>query len=147
MLAPLAGRAFATSPPNAPVTINVIDVAGNLALTQAAFEAYKAAKPNFVSKITFTQSPAPELPAKIKAQQDAGRLDIDLVLTGTDALAAGIEQDLWTELLPASRNESAGARRHLPARGGQDADPGARPGRCRHLLPLRPAARIHARRA
>ena len=82
------------------MTINVIDVAGNLALTRPAFDAYKAAKPNFVSAMTFTQSPAPELPAKIKAQQDAGRVEIDLVLTGTDALAAGIEQGLWTELLP-----------------------------------------------
>ena len=31
-----------------------------------------------MSKITFTKAPAPELPGKIKAQQDAGRVDIDL---------------------------------------------------------------------
>ena len=43
----------------------------------------------------FRQAPAPELPGKIKAQQDAGRVDIDLVLTGTDALSAGIDQKLW----------------------------------------------------
>jgi putative spermidine/putrescine transport system substrate-binding protein len=55
--------------------------------------------------MTFTQSPAPELPAKIKAQQNANRVEIDLVLTGTDALAAGIEQGLWTELLPAHAND------------------------------------------
>lgn len=95
----LGGRSFAA--PAAPVALNIIDVAGNLALTQKAIEAYRAAKPDFVSKISFTQSPAPELPAKIKAQQAANRLDIDLVLTGTDALAAGIAQGLWTELLPA----------------------------------------------
>ncbi len=89
------------APPAAPVALNVIDVAGNLALTQKAIEAYRAEKPNFVSRIAFTQSPAPELPAKIKAQQNADRVDIDLVLTGTDALAAGIEQGLWTDLLPA----------------------------------------------
>jgi putative spermidine/putrescine transport system substrate-binding protein len=98
-LAALRERAFAA--PKSPVTINIIDVAGNLALTRPAFDAYKAAKPNFVSAMTFTQSPAPELPAKIKAQQNANRVEIDLVLTGTDALAAGIEQGLWTELLPA----------------------------------------------
>lgn len=85
----------------APYAINVIDVAGNLALTQKAFEAYRKAKPNMVSKFTFTKAPAPELPGKIKAQQDAGRVDIDLVLTGSDALAAGIDQKLWVELLPA----------------------------------------------
>jgi putative spermidine/putrescine transport system substrate-binding protein len=99
-------RGFAeNAPPAAPVALNVIDVAGNLALTQKAIEAYRDAKPNYVSRIAFTQSPAPELPAKIKAQQNASRVDIDLVLTGTDALAAGIEQGLWTELLPAHASD------------------------------------------
>ena len=87
--------------PTSPVALSVIDVAGNLALTQKAFEAYRKAKPNLVSRISFTKAPAPELPGKIKAQQDANRVDIDLVLTGSDALAAGIEQKLWAELLPA----------------------------------------------
>lgn len=82
------------------VALNVIDVAGNLALTQKAFEAYRKAKPDKVSRLTFTKAPAPELPGKLKAQQDAGRVDIDLVLTGNDALSAGIDQKLWVELLP-----------------------------------------------
>jgi putative spermidine/putrescine transport system substrate-binding protein len=87
--------------PTRAVTLSIIDVAGNLALTQPAFEAYRKAKPNLVSKITFTKAPAPELPGKLKAQQDAGRVDIDMVLTGSDGLAAGIEQKLWVDLLPA----------------------------------------------
>jgi hypothetical protein len=45
----------------------------------AGLEAYRKAKPALVSKLAFTKSPAPELPGKIKAQQDAGRVDIDLV--------------------------------------------------------------------
>ncbi|NIE64663.1 extracellular solute-binding protein [Burkholderia sp. Ax-1719] len=83
-----------------PVSLNIVDVAGNLQLTQKAFEAFKAKYPNLVSNITYTNAPAPQLPGKIKAMQAAGRADIDLVLTGTDALAAGIEQNLWTKLLP-----------------------------------------------
>jgi putative spermidine/putrescine transport system substrate-binding protein len=103
--AALGGPAFAqTALPTSPVTLNVIDVAGNLALTQKAIENYRKAKPNLVSRITFTKAPAPELAGKIKAQQDAGRVDIDLVLTGTDALSAGVEQKLWVELLPAHAN-------------------------------------------
>ncbi len=86
--------------PKAPVVINIVDVAGNLALTQPAFQAYAKAKPNVVSKFNFTKAPAPELPGKIKAQQDANRVDIDLVLTGLDGLSAGIDQKLWVELLP-----------------------------------------------
>ncbi|WP_175916286.1 MULTISPECIES: extracellular solute-binding protein [unclassified Burkholderia] len=89
----------------APVSLNVVDVAGNLQLTQKAIEAFKEKNPNLVSNVTFTNAPAPQLPGKIKAMQAAGRADIDLVLTGTDALAAGIEQNLWLKLLP----DSAGA--------------------------------------
>jgi putative spermidine/putrescine transport system substrate-binding protein len=87
--------------PASPLSITIVDVAGNLALTQKAFENYRKAKPEMVSRIVFTKAPAPELPGKIKAQQDAGRVDIDMVLTGTDALAAGIAQNIWEPLFPA----------------------------------------------
>src|SRR3569833_3018624 len=99
---PVASRAFGASPalPGAPVALNVIDGAGNLALTQKAMEAYVAANPKLVSAITFNKATAPELPAKIKAEQDAGRLDIDLVLSGAGALSAGIAQNLWIKLVP-----------------------------------------------
>ena len=97
----LAGRGWAQpAKPATPFTMTIVDVAGNLALTQKAFEAYRRAKPEMVSRIAFTKAPAPELPAKIKAQQDAGRVDIDMVLTGTDALAAGVAQNIWEPLLP-----------------------------------------------
>lgn len=86
--------------PKSPVTINVVDVGGALALLQDAIEAYQAKNPKLVSKINFTKAPAPELPGKLKAMQAAGRSDIDLVLGGTDILAAGIEQKLWTPVLP-----------------------------------------------
>lgn len=83
-----------------PVAINIVDVAGNLAVTQKAFEAFRDQHPELVSSMTFTTAPAPQLPGKIQAMQKAGRSDIDLVLTGTDALAAGVEQDLWVKLIP-----------------------------------------------
>jgi putative spermidine/putrescine transport system substrate-binding protein len=97
-----SGPALAQAPalPKSAQTINIIDVAGNLALTQKAMEKYRAEHGQLVSRFTFTKAPAPELAGKIKAQQGAGRVDIDLVLTGTDGLAAGIEQKIWVELLP-----------------------------------------------
>jgi putative spermidine/putrescine transport system substrate-binding protein len=94
-LAAFGARAQTLALPTSPVTLSIVDVAGNLALTQKAIENYRKAKPNLVSRITFTKAPAPELPGKIKAQQDANRVDIDMVLTGTDALSAGIDQKLW----------------------------------------------------
>lgn len=86
--------------PSSPVTLNIVDVAGNLALTQGAIETYAKNNPKLVSKVTFAKSPAPELPGKIKAQQSASRLDIDGVLTGIDVLSTGVEQKLWTPILP-----------------------------------------------
>jgi putative spermidine/putrescine transport system substrate-binding protein len=88
--------AFAQNlPPRSPVILNFVDVAGNLALTQKAIESYRDKNPKLVAKINFIKAPAPELPGKIKAQQNAGRVDIDAVLTGIDALSAGIDQNLW----------------------------------------------------
>ncbi len=83
-----------------PVVINVIDVAGDLQVSQPALEKFQAEHPELISKFVFTQATAPELAGKLKAQQDAGRVDIDFVLTGNDALAAGMEQGLWLEILP-----------------------------------------------
>lgn len=97
----IAGTARAQAPkPKSPLAITVVDVAGNLALTQKAFDSYRQAKPEMVSRFTFSKAPAPELPAKLRAQQSANRVDIDLVLTGTDALAAGIDGKIWMPLYP-----------------------------------------------
>jgi putative spermidine/putrescine transport system substrate-binding protein len=85
--------------PAAPVSLNVMDAGGQLQLTQGAMEAYAKANPRLVSKISFSQAPAPELPGKLKAQQDAGRVDIDLALIGNDSLSAGIKQGLWIPLI------------------------------------------------
>ena len=63
--------------PSGPVTINIVDVAGDLALTQDAFELYAKKNPTRVSRFVFTKAPAPELPGKLKAMQSAGRSDID----------------------------------------------------------------------
>nr|BFE58157.1 extracellular solute-binding protein [Dactylosporangium thailandense] len=81
--------------PSAPVSLNILDVAGNLQLTQGMIDEFTKQNPKVISKVTYAKATAPELAGKIKAQQDAGRVDIDLVLTGVDGLAAGIDQSLW----------------------------------------------------
>ncbi len=96
--APRVRAASAPPLPASPVALNVVDVAGQLQLTQGAMDAFAKANPKLVSKIIYSQAPAPELPGKIKAQQAANSVDIDLVLTGTDALSAGIDQNLWIPL-------------------------------------------------
>jgi putative spermidine/putrescine transport system substrate-binding protein len=95
-----AARAAMPALPSSPVALNIVDVGGDLALTRPAFDAYLKAKPQLVSSFTYNKAPAPELPGKLQAEQSANRLDIDLVLTGIDALSAGIKQGLWTRLFP-----------------------------------------------
>lgn len=81
--------------PDEPVQLNVIDVAGNLQLTQGMIEAYAAENPDKVAGVNFETAAAPDLAGRIQSQQEGGDLQTDLVLTGTDGLSAGIEFDLW----------------------------------------------------
>ncbi|MDX3806239.1 extracellular solute-binding protein [Bosea thiooxidans] len=102
-LGPLAAQAQpkpALPKPKAPLTISVIDVAGDLQISQPAIEKFQKEHPDLIGRFIFTKATAPELAGKLKAQQQAGRVDIDFVLTGNDALAAGMEQNLWLEIFP-----------------------------------------------
>lgn len=87
--------------PTSPLTLNIIDVAGNLTLTQPIIVNYQKANPKLVSKVNFLKGLQPELAGKIKAQQDAKRVDLDLVLCGYDGMTGGFGENLWTQLLPA----------------------------------------------
>jgi putative spermidine/putrescine transport system substrate-binding protein len=103
--APSAGPAAPTyssvpEKPSAPVELNVLDVAGNLQLTQGMIDEFAAANPDVVSKVNYSKATAPDMPGKLKAEQNAGRSQTHLVLTGTDGLAAVIGQGLATTLLP-----------------------------------------------
>ena len=86
--------------PAAPVTLNVIDVAGNLQLTQPMFDEFVKQHPDIVSKVNTSTAKAPDLPGKLQAQEQGGSLAIDLVLTGTDALGSGIAGGLYQDLTP-----------------------------------------------
>jgi putative spermidine/putrescine transport system substrate-binding protein len=85
--------------PKSPLSLNIIDAAGNLALTQPAFDNYRKSNPDLVSRMSFTKAPSPELPSKIRAQQSANRVDIDLVIIGPDALSAGLADDIYLDVV------------------------------------------------
>lgn len=86
--------------PSRPLQLTIIDVAGQLQLTKAIIEDYVGSHKQYVSGVSYQQATAPELPAKILAQQQANQLQINMVLTGSDALSAGIVQKIWQPLLP-----------------------------------------------
>jgi putative spermidine/putrescine transport system substrate-binding protein len=100
--------------PSKAVTLNIVDIAGNLQLTQGMIDDFVSKNPDYVAKVNYQKLPSPELAGKIKAQQDAGRTDIDLVLTGVDGLSAGKEQGLWLDLLPTHSGRLTGMSGYLP---------------------------------
>ncbi len=118
--APTAGKPSADSTGDVPdkpakaVTLNILDVAGDLQLTQGMIDEFVKQHSDVISKVTYSKAPAPELSGKIKAQQNANRVDIDLVLTGTDGLSAGQQQGLWNELLPKYADRLPGMKDYLP---------------------------------
>ena len=83
-----------------PVTLNILDVAGNLQLTKGMIENFKAAHPEVVNNVTYSTAAAPEMAGKLQAQQQGGQVQTSLVLTGTDGLSAGIKNNLLTKILP-----------------------------------------------
>jgi putative spermidine/putrescine transport system substrate-binding protein len=97
---PSAGPTSLAATPSKPVTLNILDVAGNLALTKPMIEAFKSKHPEVVSHVTYSTGTAPQLASKVQAQQQAGNVQVHLVLTGTDGLAAGIQKGLWYGLKP-----------------------------------------------
>jgi putative spermidine/putrescine transport system substrate-binding protein len=101
--------------PSKAVNLNILDVAGDLALTQGMIDDFVRQNPDVVSKVTYQKATAPELTGKIKAQQNANRVDIDLVLTGVDGLSAGVEQGIWTDLLPTFASRLTGMNNYLDA--------------------------------
>ena len=100
--------------PASPVTLNILDVAGNLQLTQGMIDEFVAQHQDVVKEVTYSKATTPELAGKIKAQQAANRVDIDLVLTGVDGLAAGVDQGLWVPILPTYASRLPGMNNYLP---------------------------------
>ena len=81
--APQAQNAPTTIPdkPSKPVELNVLDVAGNLQLTQGMIDEFVKSNPDFVSKVNYTKATAPDMPGKLKAEQNSGTSQTHLVLT------------------------------------------------------------------
>ena len=84
--------------PSEAVSLNILDVAGNKQLTGDIFDSFAKENPDIISEVTWETAGAPDMAGKLKAQQQAGNLQIDLVLTGTDGLSAGISEDLFVPI-------------------------------------------------
>ena len=127
--------------PSKAVTLNILDVAGNLQLTGKIFDDFAKEHPDIISSVTWETAGAPDLAGKIKAQQQAGNLKIDLVLTGTDGLAAGISQSLFTPIAADFKDRLSNMNNYQEP-GRSHAEAGAGPGRGADLVPVRTAAGV-----
>jgi putative spermidine/putrescine transport system substrate-binding protein len=81
------------------VSLHILDVAGNQKLTQAMIDDFVKNNPDIISAVTWESGGAPDLVGNIKPQVASGNLSVDLVMTGTDGLSAGIGQNLWVPLV------------------------------------------------
>jgi putative spermidine/putrescine transport system substrate-binding protein len=90
----------ASNPQATPITLQIIDVAGQSRLTKGMIENYVKANPDKVSGFEIITDTAPNLPGRIRAQIDGGKIDTALVLTGYDGVASGIDQGNWLEITP-----------------------------------------------
>ncbi len=86
--------------PSAPITLQIIDVGGQKQLVQGIINNYVKANPDKVSKIDIISDTAPNLPGRLKSQEDAGKLDTSMVLSGFDGVSSGIAQNLLLHVLP-----------------------------------------------
>ena len=101
--------------PSEPVTLNVLDVAGNLQLTKGMIENFARANPDIVEDVTYTSAPAPNMAGRLQAEQQGGDATTSLVLSGTDGLSAGIDTGVLEKLIPAFEDRFPGLmQNYLP---------------------------------
>jgi putative spermidine/putrescine transport system substrate-binding protein len=97
--APAASGEEIPDKPSAPVSLHILDVAGNQKLTGPMVDEFVKKHSDIISSVTWESAGAPDLVGTIKPQVDSKNISVDLVMTGTDGLSAGIGQDLWIPLV------------------------------------------------
>lgn len=110
-----AGAGGVPDKPSAPVTLNIMDVAGNNKLTKPMIEKFVAEHPDVISAFTLETGGAPDLVGAVKPQVESGNLSIDLVLTGNDGLSAGIDQGLWIQVVNDYKDRLSNQANYMPA--------------------------------
>lgn len=107
-----SAESVAPTMPTAPITLNLLDVGGVLNFTKPLVEDFAKQHPELVSKINYSVAPSTEGVSKIRAQQAAGRLDVDVVLSGSDAIGSGVSQGVWNPVLSAYPDKLPNTKRY-----------------------------------
>ena len=87
---------------NQPIVLQVVDAGGYSSQLQPMLQAYQKAHPDKVSRIVYPpRIQGPQLPGKLKAEEDSGNIQDSLVISGYDGVASSIQQGLVEQLVPA----------------------------------------------
>jgi putative spermidine/putrescine transport system substrate-binding protein len=96
--------ASVTTPQNATSIITskrnmvIIDPGGEQDLLKPVVEGFKAKYPDYVGDVQFIEASTGETVTKLKAEQQAGTPYTTFVVTGYDALSAGIDSDVYVNI-------------------------------------------------
>jgi putative spermidine/putrescine transport system substrate-binding protein len=110
---PAAPGAPIPAKPSAPVSLHILDVAGNQKLTQPMIDDFVKQHSDVISSVTWESGGAPDLVGTIKPQVASGKLSVDLVMTGTDGLSAGIGQNLWVPIVKSYGDRLSNQKNYL----------------------------------
>ena len=86
--------------PAKPISITVLDGAGDLAVNKPLFDQFVKDNPDLISGIQYQAAAAPDVAGKVKAQQMGGVPSTSIVLGGPDILGAALSQKLLLQVLP-----------------------------------------------
>ena len=86
--------------PTKPISISVLDGAGDLTINKPLFDQFVKDNPDLISGIQYQAAAAPDVAGKVKAQEMAGQPDTSIVLGGPDVLGAALAQKLLLQVLP-----------------------------------------------
>lgn len=96
----------ASSTSAGPVSLQIMDAGGYLPFFgKDMIESYRRAYPNKVSSVEYLpRVQAPDLPGKLKVQQDAKRVSTSLIASGYDGVASCSQQGLVENLVPSHQS-------------------------------------------
>lgn len=96
----------ASSTSSGPVSLQIMDAGGYVPFFgKDMIDSYRRAHPDKVSAVEYLpRVQAPDLPGKLKVQQDAKRVSTSLVISGYDGVASCTQQGLVENLLPSHQS-------------------------------------------
>lgn len=83
--------------PSAPVELNLLDGGGMIGVAPMV-DAFVKTHPDIISSVTWESASESDTVSTIKPQVESGNIQIDMVVTGTSGMSAGIANDLWVPI-------------------------------------------------